>query len=70
MFIVEDKNTHNKNNFQEYFEKYKDIYIKKRIADKNVWNINKTRFYMSYGRMHWIITLDLNKSIFLTNLNN
>lgn len=34
--VVERKNAHNENDFQEYFEKYKDIRLDKGIADE-IW---------------------------------
>lgn len=36
LLIVKYKNIYNKDNFQEYFKKYKDICIIKRIADENI----------------------------------
>ena len=64
---VECKNAHNEDDFQEYFEKYKDIRIDKRIADEDVWNINETGFRAGYGRAHWVITLDSDKPLLLTD---
>lgn len=36
LLIVENKNTYNKKDFQDYFEKYMDIYIEKKIMDKDI----------------------------------
>ena len=49
---VKRKNAHNKDNFQKYFEKYKDICIDKGITDNNVWNINETEFRAGFGKAH------------------
>lgn len=34
--MIKYKNTYNKDNFQDYFEKYKNIYIDKGIIDKDI----------------------------------
>ena len=68
--IVERKNAHNEDDFQDYFEKYKNIRIDKGIPDEDVWNIDGTRFCAGCGRAHWIITLDPNKPILLTDPDN
>ena len=40
---VKRKNAHNEDDFQEYFEKYKNIRIEKGIADEDVWNMDFAR---------------------------
>ena len=52
LLAIEHKNTHNEKDFQDYFEKYKDISIKKRITDKDVQNMDKMRFYLSCNRVY------------------
>lgn len=34
--MIEHKDTYNKNDFLEYFKKYKDIQIEKDIANENI----------------------------------
>ena len=67
---VERKNAHNEGDFMEYFEKYKDIRIEKRIADEDVWNIDETGFCAGCSRAHWVITLDPNKLLLLKDPDN
>lgn len=40
------------------------------MVNKNIWNTDKTRFCTDYGRAYWVITLDPDKPIFSTNLEN
>ena len=54
----------------EYFEKYKDIRIEKRFADEDVWNIDETGFCVGCGTAHWVIILDLDKPLLLTDPDN
>ncbi len=54
----------------EYFKKYKDIRIEKRIADEDVWNMDETDFCAGCGRAHWVITLDPDKPLLLTDPDN
>lgn len=68
--IIEYKNGYNGDDFQEYFEKYKNIFIDKKIAYKDIWNIDETRFCIDYGKAYWVITFDSNKLIFLTYPDN
>lgn len=70
LFIIEYKNTYNKDDFQEYFEKYKKICTNKRITDKNIQNINEIRFYINYYKANQVIIFDINKPIILINLDN
>lgn len=51
MFLVKDKN----------------IYINKKNSNKNILNMNKTKFCINYSK---IITFNFNNLIFLTNLDN
>ena len=44
--------------------------IEKKIIEENIWNIDETRFYIDCGRVYWVITLDLNKLLLLTNPDN
>ena len=67
---MERKNAHNEDDFQEYFEKYKDIRIDKGIADEDVWNMDETGFRAGCGRAHWVITLDPDKLMLLTDPDN
>lgn len=70
-FTVKCKNVHNEDDFIGYFKKYKSIQIEKSIVNKDVWNIDKTKFYvLGYGRVHWVITFDLDKPLLLTDLDN
>ena len=64
------KNAHDEDDFKKYFEKHKDIRIDKGIANEEVLNIDKTKFRASCGRAHWVITLDPNKPLLLTNPDN
>lgn len=41
---VKRKYAHNEAKFKEYFEKYKNIHIEKRIADEDVWNMDEIEF--------------------------
>ena len=54
----------------EYFGKYKDIRIEKRIADEDVWNMDETGFRAGCDRAHWVITFDPDKSLLLTDPYN
>ncbi len=54
----------------EYFEKYKDIRIEKRIADEDVWNKDETGFCAGCGRVHWVIIFNSNKPLLLTDPDN
>ncbi len=65
--VVERKNAQNEDDFMEYFEKYKDIRIEKRIADEDVLNIDEIGFRAGCGRVHWVITLDPDKLLLLTD---
>lgn len=67
---MEYKNAHNEDDFQDYFEKYKDMCIDKKIVDENLWNIDKTRFYPDYLKIYWVIILDPDKPMILTDLDN
>ncbi len=67
---MERKNARNENDFQEYFGKYKDIRIDKEIADEDVWNMDETGFRAGCGRAHWVITLDIDKPMLLTDPDN
>ena len=67
---VECKNAYNEDNFMEYFEKYKDIRIEKEIEDGDIWNMDETGFRVGYGRANWVITLDPNKPLLLTDSDN
>ena len=67
---VERKNAHNESDFREYFEKYKDIRIEKGIVDKDVWNMDETGFCAGCSKVHWVITLDPEKPILLTDPDN
>ena len=65
-------NAHSEDDFQEYFETYKDICIDKGIADEDVWNMDmdETGFHAGCGRLRWVITLDPDKPMFLTDSDN
>lgn len=67
---MERKNAHNEDDFQDYLEKYKDIHIKKGIADEDLFNMDEIGFCVGCGRAHWVITFDPNKPMFLTELDN
>lgn len=67
---MEYKNTHNEKDFQKYFKKYKDICIEKKIVDEDIWNMDETEFCVGCSKAHWFITLDLDKSIPLIDLDN
>lgn len=47
---IERKNAHNKDDFQKYFKKYKDICIDKKIADEDVQNRDETKFHTGCSR--------------------
>ncbi len=49
---VELKNTHHEDDFNEYFEKYKDIQREISIADEDVWHIDKTGFHTGFCRVN------------------
>lgn len=68
--VVKHKNAYNRDDFQKYFKKYKNIYTNKGIADENIWNMNETRFCAGCGKVHWVITLDPNKPMLLTDPDN
>ena len=53
-----------------YIEKYKDICIDKGIADENVWNMDETGFCTGCGRAHWVISLDPDKPLLVTDPDN
>ena len=67
---MERKNAHKEDDFQKYFVKYKNICIDKGIVDKNVWNMDEIRFCTSCSRAHWVINLDPDKPMLLTDLDN
>lgn len=64
------KNAYNEKGFQEYFEKQKDICIEKRMVDEDIQNMDKIRFCLSCDKTYWVITIDSDKSILLTDLNH
>lgn len=64
------KNAYNEDDFQDYFKKYKNICTDKKIADKNIQNIHKTRFCVDCDKAYQVITLKLNKPMLLTNPAN
>ena len=44
--------------------------INKGIADEDVWNMDETGFRTGCGRAHWVITLDPDKPMLLTDPDN
>ncbi len=64
------KTPHNESDFWEYFEKDKDIRIDKGVADEDFWNMDETGFRAGCGRAHWVITLDPEKPMLLTDPDN
>ena len=67
---VECKNAHNEDDFIEYLEKSKDIRIEKKIVDEDVGNMNETGFCAGCGMAHYVITLDPDKPLLLTDPDN
>ena len=53
-----------------YFEKYKEIRIQKGITDANVWNMDERGFRIGCGIAHWVITMDVEKRLLLSDADN
>ena len=64
------KNAHNVKYFMIYFEKYKEIRIQKGITDANVWNMDERGFRVGCGIAHWVITMDAEKRLLLSDPDN
>ena len=44
--------------------------MQKGIADEDVWNMDETGFRVGYGKAHWVVTLDHDKPLLLTDPDN
>ena len=67
---IDRKNAHNIEDFTIYFEKYKEIRIQRGITDANVWNMDETGFRIGCGVAHWVITMDAEKKLLLSDPDN
>ena len=67
---MERKNAHDESDFKKYFEKHKAICIEKGITDEDIWNMDETGFRAGCGRAHWVITLNPDKPLLLTDPDN
>ena len=64
------KNSHSVQNIKTYFYKFDEIMKSKRITSENVWNMNEIDFRIDCERTQMIITLNVNKSLRMTDSDN
>lgn len=67
---IDQKNAHNIKDFTIFFKKYKEIYIQRDIIDADVWNMDETGFCIGYGAVYWVITINVEKKLLLSDPDN
>lgn len=64
------KNTNNIKDLTIYLKKYKKICIQKAITAADIRNIDEIRFDVNGRVVYWVIKIDLEKKLLLSDLEN
>ena len=69
-FATNKKNSHSVKNMTSYFIKWEKVMKEKEITELKVWNMNETSFRIDCDRTQLIVTMNVNKSLRMTDSNN